>query len=191
VKTDKDRVLKELDTWVANIALENGNCDPTALLLAIKSGVRDPEACGADGWDALDLTIWETVLKQHMDGYDIDAIAEKMMYGLLDNNLWQKLTSAHAHEYIALALAKIDSGQLLFAWSMAKKILPHHPPALVNSRDLAAVLFGEPWCCLIYDQRESRASMLDLIHTTAPAFLRGWVEGTVEGQVLALPGLEP
>lgn len=180
----EDRVVEALSKWVDDLMLQDGNCDPNELLEALNSGACDPGL-----QEALDLKVWGTVLAQHMSGYNVSAIEGTMAYALLRNNMWQQLPEGHDREFIAIALAQSASGKLLFTRAMARQILPNLTSARAGTRDLAAALFGEPWCSLFYDSRGSGQSLYELIKATSPDLLPLWRKQGHEAVVIDLPDI--
>jgi hypothetical protein len=78
-----------------------------------------------------------------------------------------------------------ETQEMLNAW-----LAPAGPAEVFSERSFASKLFGEPWCCIVFDSLP-KAMRFDLtIEATAPPFLPGLLDTTETYVALTLPSLD-
>lgn len=207
-----------LATWSVNLGKSGrGNGDIARLVSAMTAYTEayaefysTPPRVVDDRCEALTLQVWTQVLERHVEAKCKDYL-DLALRSLLMRGRWRALPSKGglAHALMALAVqyveertaveAELDGGlELLFRDAIKLKLTtavsewlpPKMDAHTATLRDVAAALFGEPWCVLVYDSREADASLHRLIWSARPEFLSGRLISDVELVETALPCME-
>lgn len=137
---------------------------------------------------------WSTMLRYHDETTNLAFDAERyMICGLLQNDRWRGLftdakTARRFAELVAIYFwnDKPDAGiKELCAndvhymiWTQLQIAMSHWIPQraadeIFTLRAFASALFGEAWCCFVYDTRDADVTLSTLLDLHRPDFLPG------------------
>lgn len=192
-------VLTTLTAWESNRRAGYRGNGTLALVRALDKYNASPEAT-ASGGDLLARDVWARLLDYFSNEHRYSRLEFHVLSGLLSGDGWQILfdaeDSARSLVVNAIAFAEANAGLkkenadsigVKLSIAMAHWIRPAAERETASLRSVAAALFGEPWCVLIYDARGGNESLADVLKATQPEFLPGRVRSGHHAGVPSLP----
>lgn len=197
------RVCEALTEWLEHLQLKRSDNSCFArLAFAVKTYSSSAEA-SEDGGEGLSRSVWLEVFERRVPSRCSPFIDYGLLVGLLETGGWRTLfeTAETARAFVLLAIGYIESHRVGSHTWRATTIQFHL--AMVTEawldqgieqgvstlRDIAAALFGEPWCMLIYDDRVNNELLSDMLAATEPDFLPGRLTVEARPAALKLPDL--
>jgi hypothetical protein len=139
---------------------------------------------GADRGENFTKSVWLEVFNTYSTVEHGVRVQFYLLSGLLKNERWRTLFEQidTAHAFVSLAIGYIENnasgigqqGYLVrskFAAGLSEWLVPGEGVEGTSIREIAAALFGEPWCVLVYDASSPGTSLAALIGATRPEFL--------------------
>jgi hypothetical protein len=155
----------------------------------------------ATGGDALLRNVWLTVYERHCAGTSIGAMELDLLVELFAKDRWRALfqNAESANVLVLMATKFIETNTahrtkiygttvlLSFATAMFEWLPPGADVGSATLRDIAAALFGEPWCSIVADSRSGSVAMAELISISVPEFLPGRLASPTPQEYTVLP----
>jgi hypothetical protein len=194
----RERVLETFAAWESGSSQKQRNTSSQALAEAI-TDYRYWAQSREDGGALLANVLWPKVLKYHGKGRLGRQLKYAVLQGMLDMDGWRILfeRSDTARAFVLSAIRYIETSagpdqsnadaliiaieRTMPAWSSNEGL------SRACMRPLAAALFGEPWCVMVFDESAVMDKLSTLIMTTQPEFLPGLITSKLEHAVLELP----
>lgn len=206
-----NKVLQALTAWTESLSLPDRDVDDVwkiaSAIDAYRAFCTEPAIC-----EKLTQHVWIKVLEQYVAGNCEPGLRYYLSLVLLTRDRWREIPERDglACVFMAMAIGVIEDQaknakhgstagvaivsqlrQQLLAGGVSEWLPPGSDPTVTPLRDIAAALFGEHWCILVYDSaRGQDVSFAELLAANRPAFLPGRLTSAL-GPVLAcgLPDL--
>lgn len=145
-------------------------------------------------------TVWPAVLEHLASRIDYTDLEYDLISTLLITQGWRHLFDGHdtASAFVVRATRYIELGahsNAMLAEAIGirfiRAVSGWLEPGTYNAslREIAAALFGEVWCALIYDARGEDDSLAALIEATNPEFIPGRLTSRYENYAVDLPDM--
>jgi hypothetical protein len=191
-----------LSAWIGNIALPESNRSCFDRLSRFLDQYSRSDEGTPEDRENLTKRVLLEVFEKH---YAVDGdrnVEHAILLELFVDNRWkvlfEKPETARAFVFIATRFVETNMRSIpnyavtvlrRFCRAMSGRNDGGVQDADITLRSIAASLFGEPWCAVIYDTRNSGESLSDLIKSTAPEFVNGVLSADNGRQDVTLPDM--
>jgi hypothetical protein len=193
----KNRVLRELSRWEFSIA--SPNVHDVLLSTVINSFTASHEL--HNGGALLVKSVWPVVFSKKGGALGLERVGISLILALLKKNAWRLMfddyESAFNFSVTALRCAesvtKRAEGSAVLMYlgdAMQDWIAPGVTRLSITPRTIAAALFGEAWCVLMYDSSGPSETFADILEQTRPQFLPGRLRTEPNEIAIEMPHFE-
>jgi hypothetical protein len=172
------------------------------LVKVLAAYTASPEA-SSDAGARVTKNAWATVFTTYFVDKSDRNLEFFVLKSLLEHGRWRALcdSAETAHAFVSIVTGYIEAHDMDWnielgdairtAWAeaLSEWIGPTESVEATTLRAIAAALFGELWCVLVYDSRLPDESLAGLIAEFRPEFLPGRMTSCIELQAAHLPEL--
>jgi hypothetical protein len=185
MSTCEQRVDDALLKWTEQVMFNAQSVNCFNLLVQEINAYNESAEALVDEGERITVRVWSEVCRMYFAKNGKNYIGQHLLDEMYKNRRWRRLfdseKDAHAFVFTAalcieqnsLSINKIlgDSWRERWAATMPDWIEREDVNQTPQLRAIAAALFGEPWCVLVYDAAGEDASLARLVATTKPEFL--------------------
>jgi hypothetical protein len=203
ISPGEQRVHEALGLWVLDIPRpETSKKSFSRFIRIYDEYVLSPEA-KEDSGERVKKLVWIAVFKKYWANCSGRSFDGDLLDELLKDDRWRLLFDSKdtAYAFVSMAIQYLEEHSQ--PWNNHKGAVMRDRLTSAMSewmgdanvfqgaplRDLAAALFGEPWCVFVLDSMAAGSSIAVLIGTTKPEFLPGRLKSALEQSARPLPDL--